>query len=80
MIKYMTSVPKNAYIDELNDIVNKYNNTYHSTKEMKPVHVKSSTHINSSKEVNNRDPKFKLGDIVRILKCKNFFAKGYVSN
>ena len=80
MIKYMTSVPKNAYIDELNDIVNKYNNTYHSTKEMKPVQVKSSTHINSSKEVNNRDPKFKIGDIVRILKCKNSFAKGYVSN
>ena len=47
---------------------------------MKPVHVKSSTHINSSKEVNNRDPKFKIGDIVRILKCKNSFAKGYVSN
>ena len=63
----MTSVSKNAYIDKLNDIVNKYNNTI----KMKPVHVKSSTHINSSKEVNNKDPKFKIGDV---LKCKNFFA------
>ena len=47
---------------------------------MKPVDVKSNTYINSSKEINDKDPKFKIGDIVRISKYKNIFAKGYVSN
>ena len=47
--------------------VNKYNNIYHGTIKMKPVDVKSSTYINSSKEINNEDPKFKTGGIVRIL-------------
>ena len=66
--KYMTSISKNVYIDKLDDIVNKYNNTYHSTIKMKPVDVKSNTYINSSKEINDKDPKFKIGDIVRISK------------
>ena len=43
IFKYMTSVSKNVYIDELDDIVNKYNNTYHKTIEMKPAEVKTST-------------------------------------
>ena len=68
------------YIDELDDIVNKYNNTNHSTIKMKPVEVKSNTFINSGKEINNKDPKFKIGDIVRMSKHKNIFAKGYVPN
>ena len=67
------------YIDKLNDTVNKCNNTYHKTIKMKPVDVKSSTYINSSKEINDKDPKFKIGDIVRISQYKNIFAKGYVS-
>ena len=54
------------YIDKLDDIVNKYNNTYHSTLKMKLADVKSSTYIDSSKEINNEDPIFKIGDIVRI--------------
>ena len=78
--KYMTSVSKNAYIDKLDNIVKKYNNTYHSTIKMKPVDLKSSTYIDSSKESNNKDPKFKIGDIVRMTKYKNIFAKGYVAN
>ena len=78
--KYMTSISKNVYIDKLDDIVNKYNNTYHSTIKMKPVDVKSNTYIDSSKEINDKDPKFKIGDIVRISKYKNIFAKGYVPN
>ena len=41
--KYMTSISKNAYIDKLDDIVNKYNNTYHNTIKMKPIDVKSIT-------------------------------------
>ena len=73
--KYMTSISKNVYIDKLDDIVNKYNNTYHSTIKMKPVDVKSNTYIDSSKEINNKDPKFKIGDIVRISKYKNIFAR-----
>ena len=68
------------YIDKLDDIVNKYNNTYHRTIKMKVVNVKSSTYINSIKEINDEDPKFKIGDIVRISKYKNTFAKGYVAN
>ena len=70
----------NVYIDKLDGIVNKYNNTYHSTIKMKPVDVKSSTYIDSSKEINDKDPKFKVGDIVRISKYKTIFAKGYVPN
>ena len=63
----MTSISKNVYIYKPEDKVNKYNNTYHGTIKMKPVDVKSSTYINSSKEINNEDPKFKTGGIVRIL-------------
>ena len=78
--KYMTSISKNVYIDKLDDIVNKYNNRYYSTIKMKPVNVKLNTHINSSKEINDKDPKFKIGDIVRISKYENIFTKGYVPN
>ena len=78
--KYMTSMSNNVYIDALVNIVNKYNNTFHSTIKMKPVDVKSSIYIGSSKEINNKDPKFKIGDIVRITKYKNIFGKGYVPN
>ena len=64
----MTSISKNVYIDKLDDIVNEYNNTYYSTIKMKPADVKSNTYIDSSKEINNKDLKFKIGDIVRISK------------
>ena len=78
--KYMTSIPKNEYIDELDDIVKKYNNTYHNTIKMKPVDVKSNTYIDSSKEINHQDPKFKVDHIVKISKYKYHFCKGYVTN
>ena len=71
----MTSVSKNVYIHKLDDIVNKYYNTYQSTIKMKPVDVKSGTYIDSSKENIEKDPKFKIGGIVRISKCKSTFAK-----
>ena len=56
--KYMTSISKNMCIDKLDDILNKYNNRYHSTIKMQPVDVKSSTYIDSSKEINDKDLKF----------------------
>ena len=64
--KYMTSVSKNIYIDKLDDIVDKYHNTYHSTIKVKPVDVKSNAYINSSKEINYKVTKFKISDTVRI--------------
>ena len=76
----MTSLSKNVYIDKLDDIVNEYNNTYHRTIKMKPIEVKDNTYIDSIKEVNDKDPKFKVGDHVRISKYKNIFAKGYSPN
>ena len=78
--KYMTSVSKNVYIDKLDNIVSKYNNTYHRTIKMKSVDVKDNAYIDSKKEVNGEDPKFKVGDHVRISKHKNIFAKGYTPN
>ena len=76
----MTSISKTVYIDKLDDIVNKYNNTSYSTIKMKPADVKSSTYIDSSKEIKKKDPKFKIGDTVRISKYKNIFQKGYFPN
>ena len=78
--KYMTSISKNMYINKLDDIVKKYNSTYHTSIKMKPVDVKDNTYIDFKKVVNDKDPKFKIGDHVRISKYKNIFTKGYVSN
>ena len=64
----MTSISKNRYIDKLDNIASKYNNTYHSTIKMKPVDVKSSTYNGSSKNDNENHPKFKTGDVVKISK------------
>ena len=76
----MTSTSKNVYIDKLDGIVNKCNNTYHKTTNMKLVDAKPSTYINFDKEDNKWGPKFKVADHERISKYKNIFAKEYVSN
>ena len=76
----MTSISKNVYIDKLDDIVNEYSNTYHRTIKMNPIDVKANTYINIGKEVNDKDPKFKVGDHVSITKYKNVFVKGYTPN
>ena len=68
------------YINKLDDIVNEYNNTYHITIKMKPIDVKDNTYIYTSKKINYKYPKFKVGDHVRISKYKNIFAKGYMPN
>ena len=75
--KYMTSISKNVYIDKLDAIVDEYNNAYYTTIKMKPIVVKDNTYINTDKETNDKDPKFKVGDRVRISKYKNIFAKRY---
>ena len=72
--KYMTSVSKNIYVDKLNDIVNEYNNAYHRTIKMKPIDLKDNTYLNIGKEVNDKDPKFKVGDHVRISKIQTHFC------
>ena len=78
--KYMTAISKNVYIDKLDYIVKKYNNKYHTSIKMKPVDVKDNTYFDFKKEINNKDPKFKVGDHVRISNYKNSFAKGYMPN
>ena len=65
-------------ISKLDDIANIYNNAYHRTIKMKPVNVNSSTYIGFGIENNEEDPKFEVGDHVRIFKYKNIFAKIYV--
>ena len=72
----MTSVSKNVYIYKLDDMVNKYDNTYHRTIKMKPVDVNPRIYIDFNEENNKERPKFKVGDHVRISKCKSVFAKG----
>ena len=76
----MASVSKIVCIHEFDDIVNKYYKTCHRTIKIKPADVNSNTYIDSKKEVNNKEPKFKIGDIVRVPKYKNIFAKGCNAN
>ena len=68
----MTSISQNVYIDKLDNIVDEYINTYHTTIKMKPIDVKDNTYINTSKEINNEDPKFNVGDHVSIKIQKHF--------
>ena len=73
----MTSVSKNVQIDKLNDIVNKYNNTYNSAIKMKPFDVdfdKNNKPDDFDKN-NKKDPKFKIGDHVRIPKYKIVYKR-----
>ena len=81
LYKHMTAIGKNVYYDVLDDVVNKYNNTKHSTIKMKPIDVRD----NNNKRVyidehNEKRSRFKVGDRVRISKFKNIFAKVYTPN
>ena len=78
--KHMTAIGKNAYFDVLDDIVDKYNNSFHSSIKMKPIDVKDDSFVEHVEETNKKDPKFKVGDHVRISKYKNIFSKGYLPN
>ena len=66
IFKHIASISKNVYFDVLDDLVNKCNNTVHRTIDMKPIDVKDNTYVDSKKEVNDKDPKLKVGDHVRI--------------
>ena len=78
--KHMTALSKNVYFDVLDNIVNKYNNTVHRTIKMKPIDVTTDSYAEYNEDSNKRNPRFKVGDHVRISKCKNIFAKGYAPN
>ena len=76
----MAAILKNVYFDVLDDIVNKYNNTVHRTIKMKTIEVTGDSHAEYNEDSNKKDPKFKVGDHVRISKYKNIFAKGCTPN
>ena len=80
IFKYMTAVSKNVYFDVLDDIVDKYNNTVHRSIKMKPIDITSDSYAEYNEDFNKKDPKFKVGDHVRISKYRNIFAKGYAPN
>ena len=78
--KHMTAISKNVYVDVFDDIVNKYNDTVHRTIKMKSIDVTDDSFAEYIEQSNKEDPKFKVGDHVRISKYKNIFAKRYTSN
>ena len=78
--KHMTAISKNVSFDVLNDIADKYNNTYYKTSKMKQIDVKSDYFVEYNEKSNEKDPKFKVDDHVRISKYKNIFDKGHASN
>ena len=71
IFKHITAILKNVYFDVLDDIDNKYNNTIHRTIKMNPIEVMDDYYVKDpSIKPNKKDPKFKVGDNVRISKCK----------
>ena len=83
LYKHMTATGKNVYYDVLDDAVNKYNNTKHSTIKMKPTDVGDNNNNNKRvyiDEHNKKSARFNVGDRVRISKFKNIFAKRYTPN
>ena len=78
--KHMTAISKNVYFAVLDDTVDEYNNTYHKTIKMEPIDVGDNSFAEYNEGSNEKDPKFKVGDHVRISKFKNVFAKGYTPN
>ena len=70
--RYMASISKNVYINKLGDIINEYNNTFHSTIKMKPVDVKSSMYIDFDVKNTDEYPKFEV-DKIRKLTAKEVY-------
>ena len=78
--KHMTTIGKNVYFNVLDDIVDKYINSFHSSIKIKPKDVNDDSFVEYNEETNKKSPKFRVGDHVRISKYKNIFAKGYTPN
>ena len=76
----MTAISKYVYFDVLDDIVHKHNNTLHKTIKMKAIDVASDSYAEYNEDFNKKDPRFKVGDHIRISKYKNIFRKGYALN
>ena len=76
IFKHMTAVSKKVYFDVLDDIVNKYNNAVHRIIKIKPIDVTPGPPAEYNENSNEKDPKFKVGDHVRISKYKDIFTKG----
>ena len=79
IFQHMTAFSNNVYSDAIDDVVNKYN-TVQRTIKMKPIDIISDCFGEYNEKSNEKDPKFKAGDHVRISKYKNIFAKGYTQN
>ena len=75
IFKHMAAVSKNVYFDVLDDIVNKYNNTVHGTKKMKPIDITLDSYAEYNENFNENKPTFKVGDTVKILNTKTFLLK-----
>ena len=80
LYKHMTAVSSDVYYDALDDIVDKYNNTYHDSIKKKPVDVTNNDYEGYVCEFDEKKPFFNVGDKVRISKYKDIFAKGYTPN
>ena len=78
--KHMTTIGKNVYFNDLEDIVKKYNSTVYSSIRMKTKDDKDDSFVEYVEEASKNSPKFKVGDKVRISKYKNIFANGYTHN
>ena len=73
ILKQMTAVSENVYLNVFDDIVDEYNNTVHRT--VKLIDVTSDCYAEYDEDSNEKDPKFNVGDHVRISKYKNIFVK-----
>ena len=78
--KHMTNIGKNVYFNDLDNIIDEHNNSIHMSIKMKLKDVKDDSFVGYIEEPNKKDPKFKVGDHVRISKYKNIFVKGYTTN
>ena len=75
IFKHMTAIQANIYFNVLDNIANKYNNTVHRTIKMKPIDVTFESYAKYNEDFNRKDPKFKVGDNVKISKYKTFLLK-----
>ena len=76
----MTAVLKNDYFDVLGDIVNKYNKTVHRSIKTKPIDVTSDSYAEYKEDSNVNKCEFKIGNHIKVSKCKNIFSREHTQN